>query len=157
MGSTVGLPWVYWLSLLCYSVVSPYMVTPVAVFGSNHQIIARDRSNRAMPAVGGAYYGPCFPICHGCMMGIRSCGDNPKKPDQPLQRFPLPYSRYANGCDPVYYHANRETAQIAEYKRVGWYDCDILWYFQTDNRPPPVVMDPCGSSSSQATIDSLEV
>ena len=143
----MGLPWVYWLSLLCYSVFSPYMVTPVAAFGPNHQIIARDRSNRAMPAVGGAYYGPCFPICHGCMMRIRSRGDNREKPDQPLRRPPLPYSGYANGCDPVYYQANCEAAQVAEYRRVGWYDCQTLGYFQTDRRPPPVVMNPRGSSS----------
>ena len=147
MGSTVCLPLFYWLSSLCYSVVSPYMVTPVAAFGSNHQIIARDRSNRAMPAVGGAYYGPYFPICHCCMVRIRSCGDNRSKPDQKLQRFPLPYSGYANGCDPVYYHASCATVQVAEYKRAGWCDCDILWYFQTDHRPPPVIMDPHWSSS----------
>ena len=147
MGSIVGLPDVYRVSLHCYPIVSPYMVPPVAAFGSNHQIIARDLSNRAMPDVGGAHYGPYFPICYGCMLRIRSCGDNPHKPDQPLQRFLLPYSGYANGCDPVYYHANCEAAQVAEYKRLGWYDCDILWYFQTDRRPPPVIMDTRCSSS----------
>ena len=96
---------------------------------------------------------PVSPICHGCMMKIRSCGDNPKKPDQPLQRFPLPASGYANGCEPVYYHANWENAQVAEYKRVGWYDCQIREHFQTDRRPPPVAMDHRGSSSSQAIMD----
>ena len=116
MGSTVGLPGVCRLSLLCYPIVSPYMVTPVAAFGSNHQIIARDLSNRAMPDVGGAYYGPYFPICHSCLMRIRCCGDKGEKPDQPLRRFLLPYSGYANGCDPVYYLANCETGQVAEYR-----------------------------------------
>ena len=147
MGSIVGLPDVCRLSIPCYPIVSPYMVPPVAAFGSNHQIIARDLSNRAMPDVGGARYGPHFPICHGCKMRIRSCGDNPREPDQPLPRFPLPLSIYMNGCAPVYYHANCEAIQVAEYNRFGWCDTAIREYFQTDRRPPPVIMDPRWSSS----------
>ena len=156
MVSTVCLPLFYWLSILCYSVISSYIVTPVAVLGSNHQIIARDRSNRAMPTVGGVYYGPHFQTCHGCGVKIHSCGDNVWEPDQPLPRFILPLSIFVK-CDPVYYHANCEKAQVAIYTRDGWCDIAIREYFQTDRRPPPVAMDHCGSSSSQENMDSLEV
>ena len=101
-----------------------------------------------MPAVDGAYYGPHFPMCYGCMQIIRSCGANRDQPDQPLKRFILPYSAHAAACSPVYYHVNCEAAQVTEYQRLGWYADDILWYFQTDRRTPPVTVDSTGSSSS---------
>ena len=84
------------------------------MLGSNHQIIARDRSNRAMSAVGGVYYGPHFQTCHGCGVKIRSCGDNVWEADQPLPRFILPLSTVVK-CDPVYYHANCEQRQVDIY------------------------------------------
>ena len=110
----------------------------------------------AMPTVGGVYYGPHFQTCHGCGVKIHSCGDNVWEPDQPLPRFILPLSIFVK-CDPVYYHANCEKAQVAIYTRDGWCDIAIREYFQTDRRPPPVAMDHCGSSSSQENMDSLEV
>ena len=91
-----------------------------------------------MPTVGGAYYGPQFPVCYGCMHQIRSCGANRFQPDQPLPRFILPYSAHTTACEPVYYHVNCEAAQVAEYLQQGWYSHEVLLYFQTDRRVPPV-------------------
>ena len=154
------LPVFYWLSILCYSTISSYIVTPVAVFGSNHSIIACDRSNRAMPAADGVYYGPHFQTCHWCGLKIHSCGANAWEPDQPIPRFILPLSTVVI-CDPVYYHANCEQRQVDIYTRDGWCDIAIREYFQKDRRPPPVAMGDGGSSSScsssQENMDSLEV
>ena len=103
------------MSILCYSNISSYIVTPVAVFGSNHSIIACDRSNRAMPVADGVYYGPHFQTCHWCGLKIHSCGANAREPDQPIPRFILPLSLQVVKCDPVYYHANCEKRQVDIY------------------------------------------
>ena len=88
-----------------------------------------------MPCIDGAYYGPFLVHCSGCGLVIRSCGD-PKEPEQPRERFRLPYSSMTR-VRPSYYHVNCETEQVAEYRTDGWSMEDIRRYFQTERTQSP--------------------